>query len=68
MAKGHSEVSKEGTHRCPSCRKQLPVTKYPTKRNAEGEYVRALDECRTCRDARRQARSDEKAQQAKGAA
>jgi hypothetical protein len=36
------------------------VTKYPTKRNGEGEYVRDTSECRACRDARRVVRKAEK--------
>ena len=55
-----SAVSKDGDHKCPSCKTTKPVTKYPTVRNAQGEYVRSLDECRPCRDERRAARKAEK--------
>ncbi len=60
-ARTKSTASKDGEHKCPSCKTTKPVTKYPTQRNAEGEYVRALDECRECRDARRATRKAEKA-------
>jgi hypothetical protein len=59
-ARTKSTVSKDGDHKCPSCKTTKPVTKYPTKRNAEGEYERDLAECRECRDARRAARKAEK--------
>jgi transposase-like protein len=55
-----SAVSKDGDHKCPSCKDTKPVTKYPTKRNGDGEYVRDTSECRACRDARRVARKAEK--------
>lgn len=55
-----SAVSKDGDHKCPSCKTTKPVTKYPTVRNAQGEYVRSLDECRPCRDERRAARKAER--------
>jgi hypothetical protein len=55
-----STVTKDGDHKCPSCKATKPVTKYPTKRNAEGEYERDLAECRECRDARRATRKAER--------
>ena len=48
-----SEVSKDGTHKCPSCKQTLPVTKFPTARTSEGNYERDLASCRKCREARR---------------
>lgn len=51
-----STVGKDGTHKCPSCKETMPVTKFPTARTAEGDYARELAECRGCRDARRAAR------------
>jgi hypothetical protein len=53
-----SAVSKDGTHKCAGCKTEKPITKYPTVRDAEGEYVRSLDECRACRDARRTAKKE----------
>jgi hypothetical protein len=55
-----STVGKEGTHKCPACKAAKAVTKFPTKRNAEGEYVRDLDACRECRDAARATRKAER--------
>lgn len=55
-----STVGKEGTHKCPACKAARAVTKYPTKRNAEGEYVRDLDVCRECRDTARASRKAER--------
>jgi hypothetical protein len=55
-----SAVEKQGSQICVgACDLGLPVTKFPTYRNKEGEYVRA-DECRTCKAARRSARKDTK--------
>jgi hypothetical protein len=59
-ARTKSTVSKDGDHKCPSCKTTKSVTKYPTKRNAEGEYERDLAECRECRDARRATRKAER--------
>lgn len=54
-ARAKSTVPKEGTTRCPVCKQTMPVTKFPTVRNAEGVYERSTDECRGCRDTRRAA-------------
>lgn len=51
-----STVSQDGTATCAGCQTDLPVTRFPTVRNAEGGYERALAECRSCRDARRVAK------------
>lgn len=59
-ARSKSTVGKEGTHKCPACKTAKAVTKFPTKRNAEGEYVRDLDACRECRDAARAVRKAER--------
>jgi hypothetical protein len=59
-ARTKSTVSKDGDHKCPSCKTTKPVTKFPTHRNAEGEYVRDTAECRECRDARRATRKAER--------
>lgn len=58
--RGHSTVSGEGTARCTACRKTLSVRKFPTRRNTEGAYERALSECRDCRDDRRKSQRAEK--------
>lgn len=59
-----SSVERDGTAKCPACRKSLPVTKFPTRRNAEGEYERDTAECRSCRDARRAAKKAAKGEAA----
>ncbi len=53
--RARSAVSQDGTAKCGSCKKPLPVTKFPTTRTKDGEYVRSTGECRACRDARRAA-------------
>jgi hypothetical protein len=59
-ARSKSAVSKDGSHTCPSCKTEKPVTRFPTERNAEGTYERSFTECRECRDARRAARKAER--------
>lgn len=66
-ARTKSAVSKDGTAVCGGCKADLPITKYPTKRNAEGEYVRDTTECRSCRDARRVVRKTERQAAKEGA-
>lgn len=64
-AKGKSTISKDGTITCTgTCGESLPETKFPTMRNAEGEYVRR-DECRSCQASRRAATRDAKTKGAK---
>lgn len=64
-AKAKSTISKDGTITCTgTCGETLPETKFPTMRNAEGEYVRR-DECRACQASRRAATRDAKAKAAK---
>jgi hypothetical protein len=58
--RGRSTVSQEGNAKCPSCRKQLPVTAFPTARQKDGTYQRSLAECRSCRDTRRATKKAEK--------
>ncbi len=48
-----SKADRQATATCPSCRKALPVTKFPTRRTAEGPYERDLSECRSCEKVRR---------------
>ncbi len=55
-----STVSKDGSATCSVCKKELPVTKFPTARTAEGTYERDTTECRGCRDSRRAAQKAER--------
>ncbi len=59
-ARSRSTVGKDGDHKCPACKTAKAVTQFPTKRSAEGEYVRDLDACRECRDAARAVRKAER--------
>lgn len=52
-----SSAPVEGARSCVGqCGETLPMTKFPTRRTAEGSYVRC-DECRACKAARRKPRS-----------
>ncbi len=48
-ARAASTVSKDGEMTCGVCERTLPVTKFPTTKNAAGEIVRH-GRCRECRD------------------